>query len=124
MADDPLARDVPLVRGLLQPRRHHSDLPARSQLPRPVRELELFVHQPWRIASRDRSSTTREYIGAVRDVEALRVGRGAFPTEEEFYRYWRAFPFRIPKAVERQLEKALAETTRERARAVKPKEAE
>jgi hypothetical protein len=85
-----------------------------------VRELELFVHEPWRIASKDRSSTTREYIGAVVDVEALRQGQGAFATEEEFYRYWRAFPFRIPKAVERQLEKALAETARERARAREP----
>ena len=30
-----------------------------------VRRLELLVHHPWRIASRERSSTTREYIGAV-----------------------------------------------------------
>jgi hypothetical protein len=74
-----------------------------------VRDLELFVHEPWRIASRDRSSTTREYIGAVQDVEALREGRGVFDTEVEFYRYWRSFPFRVPKAVERQLEKALRE---------------
>lgn len=86
-----------------------------------VRELELFTHEPWRIASRDRSSTTREYIGAVVDIGALRQGQGAFASEEEFYRYWRAFPFRIPKAVERQLEKALAETALERARSLTPK---
>jgi hypothetical protein len=86
-----------------------------------VRELELFVHEPWQIASRDRSSTTREYIGAVTEVEALRAGHGLFTTEEEFYRYWRAFPFRVPKAVERQLQKALTETAKERARALKPK---
>ena len=74
-----------------------------------VRDLELIVHEPWRIASKDRSSTTREYIGAVIDVAALREGRGEFDTEAAFYRYWRAYPFRVPKAVERQLEKALRE---------------
>jgi hypothetical protein len=72
-----------------------------------VRDLELFVHEPWRIASHDRSSTTREYIGAVVDVQALREGIGEFETEAEFYNFWRAYPFRVPKAVERQLEKAL-----------------
>lgn len=81
-----------------------------------VQDLELLVHEPWRIASKDRSSTTREYLGAVVDVEALREGRGQFDTEEEFYRYWRAFPFRVPKAVEKQLQKALKETAQERAR--------
>ncbi len=84
-----------------------------------VRDLELFVHEPWRIASRERSSTTREYIGAVVDVADLREGRGAFESEEEFYRFWRAYPFRVPKAVEKQLQKALAERARERARALK-----
>jgi Restriction endonuclease EcoRV len=72
-----------------------------------VRDLELFVHEPWRIASKERSSTTREYLGAVTDVAALREGRGEFATETAFYRFWRAYPFRVPKAVERQLEKAL-----------------
>jgi hypothetical protein len=74
-----------------------------------VRDLELLVHEPWRIASKERSSTTREYIGAVIDVAALREGRGEFDNEVAFYKYWRAFPFRVPKAVERQLQKALRE---------------
>lgn len=74
-----------------------------------VRDLELFVHEPWRIASKERSSTTREYIGAVQDVDALREGRGVFETEADFYRYWRSYQFRVPKAVERQLHKALRE---------------
>ena len=30
-----------------------------------VEDLEVIVQEPWRIASRERSSTTREYIGAV-----------------------------------------------------------
>lgn len=72
-----------------------------------VRDLELVVHEPWRIGSKERSSTTREYLGAVTEVQALREGRGDFATEAEFYKFWRAYPFRVPKAVERQLEKAL-----------------
>ncbi len=72
-----------------------------------VRDLELIVHKPWRIASRERSSTTREYIGAVVDVQALRDGVGEFETEAEFYTYWRSYPFRVPRAVELQLQKAL-----------------
>jgi hypothetical protein len=72
-----------------------------------VRELQLCVQEPWRIASKERSSTTREYIGAVTHVAGLREGRGEFETEAAFYKYWRAYPFRVPKAVERQLQKAL-----------------
>lgn len=77
-----------------------------------VRDLQLFVQEPWRIASKERSSTTREYIGAVIEVAALRDGRGEFDTEAAFYKYWRAYPFRVPKAVERQLQKALREQAR------------
>lgn len=48
------------------------------------------------------SSTTREYLGAIIEVAALRERRGEFDTEEAFYKYWRAYPIRVPKAVERQ----------------------
>lgn len=74
-----------------------------------VRDLQLIVHEPWRIASRRRSSTTREYIGAVQSVEALREGQGEFESEQEFYRYWRAYRFRITPAVQQQLDRLLAE---------------
>lgn len=77
-----------------------------------VRDLELLVHEPWRIASRERSSTTREYIGALKDVDALRDGRGVFATEEEFYRYWRDYKFRITRAVQQQLDRAIREQGR------------
>jgi hypothetical protein len=78
------------------------DSPAR------VEELELVVHPAWRIGSRKRSSTTREYIGAVTSIEDLREGRGEFQTAEAFYQFWRAFDFRITKQVQRQLDKLLA----------------
>lgn len=79
------------------------DSPAR------VEDLELVVHPAWRIASRKRSSTTREYIGAVTGIDELRAGRGEFQSAEEFYQFWRAYDFRITKQVQRQLDKLLAD---------------
>lgn len=73
-----------------------------------VDDLELIVQQPWRIASRQRSSTTREYIGAVMRIDDLREGRGEFDTPEAFYSYWRRYRFTIGRAVQAQLDKLLA----------------
>lgn len=73
-----------------------------------VHDLELIVHESWRIASRQRSSTTREYIGAVQKIADLRAGRGEFETADEFYAFWRRYPFRIGHAVQRQLDRLLA----------------
>ncbi len=72
-----------------------------------VEDLEIIVQQPWRIASRDRSSTTREYIGAVNSIAALRAGEGAFASPAEFYFYWRRFPFRVSPQVQTQLQRLL-----------------
>lgn len=74
-----------------------------------VRDLELIVQPAWKIASRQRSSTTREYIGAVQDIEALSNGKGEFATPEEFYRYWHKYKFKIGGVVQKQLDKLLAE---------------
>jgi hypothetical protein len=74
-----------------------------------VSNLELLVHPTWRIASRQRSSTTREYIGAVNDIDRLRQGLGEFDTPEAFYTFWRRFNFRIGRAVQQQLDRLLAE---------------
>lgn len=59
-----------------------------------MRDLELLVHEPWRVASKERSSTTREYIGAVVDIAALRDGRGELETEAAFYRLLKLSPDR------------------------------
>lgn len=72
-----------------------------------VDDLELIVQPPWKIASHQRSSTTREYIGAVMDIAALREGRGEFATADEFYRYWRKYKFKVGEAVQQQLDKLL-----------------
>jgi hypothetical protein len=76
--------------------------------PARVTELELIVEEPWKIASRQRSSTTREYIGAVQSIEKLRAGAGEFEAEADFYAFWRKFKFKIGPAVQQQLDKLLA----------------
>jgi hypothetical protein len=73
-----------------------------------IEEFELIVQEPWRIASRRRSSTTREYIGAVTSLEQLRSGKGEFASQDEFYKYWRKFAFKIGPSIERQLQRAIA----------------
>jgi hypothetical protein len=78
-----------------------------------VEDLEIIVQEPWRIASREWSSTTREYIGAVTSIDALRSGAGAFATPAEFYDYWRRFPFKVSPQVQTQLQRLLKATHEE-----------
>lgn len=72
-----------------------------------IEDLELIACETWRIGSKQRSSTTREYIGAVVSIEDLRAGKGEFDTEDAFYTYWRKFNFRIGRSVQQQLDKLL-----------------
>jgi hypothetical protein len=81
-----------------------------------VDDLELIVQEPWKIGSRQRSSTTREYIGAVLGLEDLRQGRGEFKTADAFYKFWRAYNFRVGRTVRDQLNKILAQQTQESAK--------
>ena len=74
-----------------------------------IEDVEVLVHPSWKIGSRQRSSTTREYIGAVTSLEDLRAGNGEFQSEEEFLKFWRAYPFKIGKTVQKQLDKLLKE---------------
>ena len=62
----------------------HADRPER------ISDLRLISHDSWRIASKNRASATREYIGSVRRIEELIDGRGDFESQEEFETYWRA----------------------------------
>ncbi|GAC67505.1 type II restriction endonuclease [Gordonia soli] len=72
-----------------------------------VDDLEWIVQPPWKIGSKHRSSTTREYIGAVKSVEDLREGQGDFGSPAEFYTFWRKHNFKIGKVVQQQLDKLL-----------------
>ncbi|WP_198151186.1 type II restriction endonuclease [Hyphomicrobium sulfonivorans] len=73
-----------------------------------IDDLELIIQPAWRIASKQRSSTTREYLGAVTSISDLRAGKGEFESEAAFYAFWRKYPFKIGKAVQQQLDKLLA----------------
>lgn len=72
-----------------------------------IEDLELIVQETWRIGSTQRSSTTREYIGAVASIADLRAGKGDFESEDAFYAYWRKFNFRIGRSVQQQLDRLL-----------------
>lgn len=87
-------------------------------------DLELMVQEPWRLGSKERSSTTREYIGAVTDIERLREGRGDFSSPDEFYSYWRNYPFRLSPGIQRTLARLVAEQRAEleALRAAQPQE--
>jgi hypothetical protein len=73
-----------------------------------IDNLELIIQEAWRIGSKQRSSTTREYIGAVRSIDDLKAGKGEFKAPEEFYAFWRRYSFKIGRVVQQQLDKALA----------------
>lgn len=74
-----------------------------------VTDLEVIVQPSWRVGSKQRSSTTREYIGAIQNIDDLRNGKGSFANESEFYAYWRKFNFRIGRSVQQQLDRLLKE---------------
>lgn len=74
-----------------------------------IEDLALIVQETWRVGSKQRSSTTREYIGAVVSIDNLKSGKGEFNSEDEFYAYWRKFNFRVGRTVQLQLDKLLKE---------------
>lgn len=58
-------------------------------LPERITNVQVVVHETWKIGSKARASATREYIGSVGNVEALVAGHGDFESADEFYDYWR-----------------------------------
>lgn len=55
-----------------------------------ISNLQIVAHESWRIASKQRASATREYIGSIRSISQLVEGDGEFETQESFETYWRA----------------------------------
>ena len=80
-----------------------------------VSDLELIVQPTWSIGSRQRSSTTRECVGAINAV-CLRSARVAANSTRwpRSITFWRRFNFRIGRAVQQQLDRLLAEQRGER----------
>jgi hypothetical protein len=56
-----------------------------------ISNVEPLVVETWRVASRKESSGTRNYIGAVSELERLRTEQGEFDSPEGFYSYWRSY---------------------------------
>ena len=73
-----------------------------------VDDFELLVVETWKIASKQRSSTTREYLGAVNNIEQIRNEKGEFASAEEFYKFWRSHDWKIGKATKKLLQKLLS----------------
>jgi hypothetical protein len=65
-----------------------------------VRNVEVLVVETWRVGSTKRSSTTRNYIGAVDTIADLRAESGEFATADEFYAFWRAVPLKKAETLE------------------------
>jgi len=84
-----------------------------AELPERITDVEVMVHETWRIASKARASATREYIGSVQKIDELAAGRGEFRSITEFYEYWRHSTRRWKKSpeAERLLRRALDEGT-------------
>ena len=58
--------------------------------PERIANLQMVVHETWRLASTKRASATREYIGSIQDIDRLVAGDGEFESEEDFYSFWRS----------------------------------
>lgn len=80
-------------------------------LPERITDVEVVVHETWRIASKSRASATREYIGSVQQIEGVVAGRSEFGSATEFYDYWRhsARHWKKSPEAERLLRRALEE---------------
>ena len=64
------------------------DIDAEAEMPE-VSNVEHVIAETWQVASRQRSSETRNYIGAVNALSALREKQGDFGTRDEFEHFWR-----------------------------------
>jgi hypothetical protein len=64
------------------------DIDAEAAMPE-VSNVEHIIAETWQVASHQRSSETRNYIGAVNSLADLKAKRGEFASREEFEHFWR-----------------------------------
>jgi len=55
-----------------------------------VSDIEVIINQKWKIASKSTVTVTTFAISSVRDLNALREGRGDFKSSKKFESFWRA----------------------------------
>ena len=82
---------------------HHLDLIAIFDVDsqnNTVGNFEVLVVEPWKIASKTPSSATRDYVGAIMEIDKMRLETGGeFKTSKEFYDHWAQIPRRGEKAL-------------------------
>ena len=70
---------------------HSYDIAQIKDIPLPFGNVELFVHEKWRISSdKEGSGNTTNIFSINGTIEDFREGRGLFASEDEFLNYWRA----------------------------------
>lgn len=63
-----------------------------------VGNFDLIIAEPWKIASKTASSATRDYVGAIMEIDKMKKEEGgAFASADEFYSYWGGIPRRGQK---------------------------
>lgn len=55
-----------------------------------VSDIEVIVNRKWKLASKSTATGTTFAISSVRDLNALRAGKGDFNSPQEFENFWRA----------------------------------
>lgn len=81
--------------------KHHLDIIAVfdvNKLENSIGNFKLLVVEPWKVASKTLSSGTRDYVGAIMEIDKIEGEKsGEFKTQQEFYDYWAAVPRRGSK---------------------------
>lgn len=63
-----------------------------TDIPLPVKNVEFFVQDKWRISSDRAGSGNTTNIGSINGtIDDFRMGNGPFQSEEEFLEYWRSY---------------------------------
>ncbi|MBI2439381.1 MAG: restriction endonuclease [Candidatus Moranbacteria bacterium] len=77
---------------------HHLDLIVVfdvNNTEKSVTNFEILIVEPWKVASKTLSSATRDYVGAVMEIDKIREEKGGvFRTQKEFYKFWAGIPRR------------------------------
>lgn len=56
-----------------------------------VSNIDVIIHEKWRIASKRTGTGTTTAIGSISNIDDLKNGKGIFKSEREFLQYWRTY---------------------------------
>ena len=70
--------------------KHKYNTKQLDKIPSPVKNIEFFVVEKWRIAGETAGSGNTSNIGSINGhIKDFKEGKGPFKTENEFLEYWR-----------------------------------